>query len=71
VLPQENAVLISEAFHVWKSIGNEVWPGWTGRQIPLVLVGKGTEYAIGFPPDAKGFAKAGKAAGCPGANPSA
>jgi hypothetical protein len=54
-LPQENAALVAEAFHLWKSLGNDVWPGWSQRPIPVLLIGNDVEYAIAFPANINGF----------------
>src|SRR5829696_3090157 len=54
-LLREDAVLIAEAHHLRKSLGNKLWPSWAEIQMPLLYITRDFEYAIGFPPNVKGF----------------
>jgi len=54
-LTEEERALIAEAYHLWKTLGEKLWPGWTDIQAPLLYITKDYEYAIGFPPNISGF----------------
>ncbi|MDQ3819327.1 MAG: hypothetical protein M3362_16845, partial [Acidobacteriota bacterium] len=54
-LPSRDAVLIAEAYHLWKTLGEKLWTGWTSVQIPFIYVTSDYEYAIGFPKRLSGF----------------
>ena len=49
------AVMIAGTYHLWQSVGESVWPGWTEIPMPLLYVTKDYEYAIGFPERTRGF----------------
>jgi hypothetical protein len=48
-LSKEDAAVIGEAYHLWKAVGDNVWPGWTKISVPMIYVAKDHEYAIDFP----------------------
>ena len=54
-LPQQDAILIAEAYNLWKSLGDRIWTGWTAVPMPLLYVTHEYEYAIGFPKPLAGF----------------
>jgi peroxiredoxin len=54
-LAQADAVLISEAVHLWKSLGDSIWPGWTRIASPILYITADYEYAVGFPKALPGF----------------
>ena len=56
-LPHEDAVLIAEAYHLWQSLGEKVWTGWTAVRVPFMYVTADFEYAIDFPKPLEGFTK--------------
>ncbi|UBM63405.1 hypothetical protein LA303_05420 [Candidatus Sulfidibacterium hydrothermale] len=45
--------VISEAYHLWKTKGDNVWPGWTKINMPFVYKKKHFEYRINFPATAR------------------
>jgi len=54
-LSRQDTVRIAEAYNLWKSLGEKIWPGWTDVAMPLVYVTSDYEYAIGFPKPMTGF----------------
>ena len=48
-LPEREAVLIGEAFNLWKVLGEGLWPGWTSVDMPVIFVSEKHEYAVDFP----------------------
>ncbi|MFN2532508.1 MAG: TlpA disulfide reductase family protein [Pyrinomonadaceae bacterium] len=54
-LPGPDAVRIAEAFNLWRSLGEKIWPGWTKVSMPLLYITADYEYAIGFPKTMAGF----------------
>ncbi len=58
--PREVA-LIEEAYHLWSTQADRIWPGASGVRAPIVYVGQNDEYAIGFTQPLSGFGNAGSA----------
>jgi peroxiredoxin len=54
-LPLQDTVRIAEAYNLWKSLGERIWPGWTDVAMPLLYITPDYEYAIGFPKAMVGF----------------
>ena len=54
-LARADAVRISEAYNLWKTVGARIWPGWTEVAMPLLYITTDYEYAIGFPKALTGF----------------
>ena len=54
-LPHDDAVLINEAYHLWQSLGEKEWTGWTQIRIPFIYITPDYEYAIDFPKTINGF----------------
>ena len=54
-LPRQDAIRIAEAYNLWRSLGERIWPGWTDVPTPLLYVTSDYEYAIGFPKPLAGF----------------
>ena len=55
-LSSQDATLIAEAYHLWQSLGEKLWPGWTTITTPpFIYVTSEYEYAIGFPKPLQGF----------------
>ena len=50
-----DAVLIAEAYHLWKSLGEKIWSGSTDVSMPFLYITPDYEYAIGFPKSLTGF----------------
>ena len=48
-LPERDAVRIAEAFRVANRVRSDVWPGWEGTPMVVLLVSDSTEYLIGHP----------------------
>lgn len=59
-LSRAEAVLLAEAYHLWQSLGEKVWPGWTQVSVPFIYVRDDYEYAVGFPKTPQGFAPLGQ-----------
>jgi peroxiredoxin len=57
LLSARDAAVISEAYHLWQTLGEEVWPGWTEARMPMVYVTDEREFAIGFAAVPEGFAE--------------
>jgi hypothetical protein len=58
-LPADDAVRIAEFYRLADQIQDNVWPGWSKVQAPLLLVTADTEYLTHFPTPPKDFAKVG------------
>ncbi len=54
-LPDRDASMIAEAYHLWESLGETVWPGWTTIEMPIIYIRSDFEYAIGFETAPRGF----------------
>lgn len=54
-LPHQDAIRIAEAYNLWRSLGEKIWPGWTEVPMPLLYITPDYEYAIGFPKLLAGF----------------
>jgi len=48
-------IMISEAYNLWKSCGDNIWPGWTNTRPPMVYITEDFEFAIGFDVVLSGF----------------
>lgn len=48
-LSERDAAILEEAYHVWRTLGEEVWPGWTAVDMPVLYVTESVEFGIGFP----------------------
>ena len=48
-LSKEDAAVIGEAYHLWKAVGDKVWPGLTKISAPMIYITNDHEYAIDFP----------------------
>ena len=59
-LPERDALMIAEALHLWQSMGERLWPGWTQIAMPVVYVKADHEFAIGFPNKLKDAADLGQ-----------
>lgn len=58
--PQDLA-LIEEAYHLWATQADRVWPGASQVRTPMIYVGEAEEYALGFGRPLPGFTNAGMA----------
>jgi hypothetical protein len=58
-LSDRNQILIEEAYNLWASVADSIWPGASKVGIPFVFVDAQREYAIGFPKHLDGFGDAG------------
>jgi hypothetical protein len=58
-LPDRDRILIQEAYNLWSSVAEGIWPGASKVGIPLLYVGTQSEYAIGFPKPLDGFTDSG------------
>jgi peroxiredoxin len=54
-LPRDASVVIAEAYHLWKSLGGKLWPGWNEIEMPMLYITQDYEFAIGFPRSLQGF----------------
>lgn len=54
-LPHDDAVLINEAYHLWQSLGEKEWTGWTQVRIPFIYITPDYEYAVDFAKTINGF----------------
>src|SRR6476469_7469424 len=54
-LPHEDAVVIAETYHLWQSLGDKVWAGWTQIEMPIIYVTDDYEYAVGCRRTLSGF----------------
>jgi hypothetical protein len=52
--------IIGEAYNLWSSRIDSIWPGASKINIPFVYVGEEWEYAIGFPAALNGFMDSGE-----------
>jgi hypothetical protein len=59
-LSREDEVRIAEAYNLWKSVGDSIWPGWTNVPMPMLYITPDYEYAIGFPKLLTGFEPQGR-----------
>jgi hypothetical protein len=55
-IPESDEIAISEAYHLWRTLGERVWPGWTESPMPMVFVAGNHDFAIGFDDLPTGFA---------------
>ncbi len=46
LIPKDDLVRIGEAYHLWKSLGDTLWEGWTNIHISFLLVKEKYEYLI-------------------------
>jgi hypothetical protein len=60
LLPRRDAVLIAGAYHLWQTLGEKLWSGWTQVSIPFIYVATDYEYAIGFPRKLDGYTQLGQ-----------
>lgn len=56
VVGERDAAMVAEAYHLWESLGDSVWSGWTQTPMPMVFVAPDHEFAIGFDAPPEGFA---------------
>lgn len=56
-LSKDDAIVISESYRLWQQFGEELWPGWTKIEMPMVYITESTEFAIGFPNQPSSFEK--------------
>jgi hypothetical protein len=47
-LSYEDKIIIAEATHLWRELGNKVWHGWTSSSIPMIYIKKDYEYLVGY-----------------------
>lgn len=59
-LSRADAVLLAEAYHLWQTLGEKVWAGWTQVSVPFIYVTDDYEYAVGFPKALQGYAPLGQ-----------
>ncbi|MDQ3918910.1 MAG: TlpA family protein disulfide reductase [Acidobacteriota bacterium] len=59
-LSRQDEVLLAETYHLWQSLGEKVWAGWTQSSMPFIYVTEDYEYAVGFPKALQGYAPLGK-----------
>ncbi len=55
-LPEEQKVRLRQAFHLAEQLGPAVWPGFDGRQAPVLLIVEETEYLLNREQAPEGFA---------------
>ncbi len=56
-LSASDVAVVAEAYHLWESLGESLWPGWTKIPMPLLFITEKYEYAVGFPDSITGFQK--------------
>ncbi|MGE5249091.1 MAG: hypothetical protein ACM3QS_02660 [Bacteroidota bacterium] len=56
-LPALEKARLSEALHLRKALGEEVWPGWSEADIPLIVYNEGYAFLIGLANPADGWKK--------------
>jgi hypothetical protein len=49
MLSDRDVAVLEEAYHVWRTLGDDVWPEWTAIDMPVLYVAGDHEYGIGFP----------------------
>ena len=54
-LAHRDATVIAQAYHLWESLGEQVWPGWTDTPMPILYITDQLEFAIGFGSTLNGF----------------
>jgi hypothetical protein len=54
-IPDEHLELLREAFHLTATMGEEIWPGFTGKGAPVLLVVGEVEYLLGVEQQPDGF----------------
>lgn len=59
-LSRQDEVLLAEAYHLWQSLGQKVWAGWTQVSVPFIYVTDDYEYAVGFPKKLEGYTELGR-----------
>lgn len=57
VLDGRDEALLSEAIHLRRQLGNEVWPGWGDVVIPVVAYNDDYAFLIGLPDPAQGWTR--------------
>jgi hypothetical protein len=60
-LAPRDLALIEEAYHVWITQADKIWPGASQIRTPMIYVADTEEYALGFDRPLKGFVNAGMA----------
>ncbi len=55
-LADRDVTVIAQAYHLWESLGEQVWPGWTDTPMPMLYIADDHEFAIGFGSALNGFA---------------
>lgn len=55
LMSERDAICIAEAYYLWQSLGDKVWPGWTKIDMPMVYITQEREFAIGFQQPLAGF----------------
>lgn len=48
---------LAEAIHLYSSLGDVVWPGWGGIEIPIIVYNEGYAFLIGYPDPPAGWVK--------------
>ncbi len=54
-LSQRDTAVLGEAYHLVSTLGDELWPGWSAVDLPVVYVSDDNEFAVGFSKDLEGF----------------
>lgn len=57
-LGHRDATVIAQAYHLWESLGEQVWPGWRDTPMPILYITDQHEFAIGFDSALNGFGSA-------------
>jgi len=50
-LSRERLLLLREAFQLVSLVGNDLWPGWAGVPLTVLVVGETREFLVNPPPD--------------------
>src|SRR4029079_1631011 len=48
---------LSEAVHLRQAIGDAVWPGWGGADIPIIVYNEAFVFLVGYPEPPPGWVK--------------
>jgi hypothetical protein len=48
-LPAVDKARLAEALHLKSALGNQIWPGWTNTQPPIIIWNHAYEFLIGYP----------------------
>ncbi len=59
-LSTRDTAIIEEAYHLWSSVADNIWPGAARVPIPLVYITQENEYAVGFLRSLEGFTTSAK-----------